>query len=75
LNDYLPQVQEVTAPQIQRFAARNLGPGDASIVIVGDGRQFLTELKKRFSNVEVIALDKLDLNRGSLAKPSDLSPR
>jgi zinc protease len=69
LNDYLPQVQEVTASQIQRFAARNLGAGDASIIIVGDGRQFLPELKTRFPNIEVIPVDKLDLNKAGLIKP------
>jgi zinc protease len=69
LNDFLPQVQKVTAPQIQRFAAKNLGADDASIIIVGDGRQFLPELKHRFPNVEVIPVDKLDLNQAALVKP------
>jgi zinc protease len=69
LNDYLPQVQKVTAPQIQRFAAKHLGAGDASIIVVGDGRQFLPELKNRFPNAEVIPVDKLDLNKAGLVKP------
>jgi len=68
LNDYLPQVQKVTAAQIQRFAAKNLGAGAASVVIVGDGRQFLPELKKRFPNAVVIPVDKLDLNKAGLLK-------
>jgi zinc protease len=69
LNDYLPQVQKVTAAQIQRFAAKHLGADDASIIIVGDGRQFLPELKKRFPAAEVIPVDKLDLNKAGLVKP------
>lgn len=69
LNDYLPQVQKVTAAQIQRFAEKNLGASEASVIIVGDGRQFLAELKKRFPNAEVIPLDKLDLNQARLVKP------
>jgi len=69
LNDYLPKVQKVTAPQIQQFARKHLGAGDASLVIVGDGRQFLTELKKRFPNAEVIPVDKLELNKAGLLKP------
>jgi zinc protease len=69
LNDYLPQVQEVTASQIQSFAAKNLSADDASIIVVGDGRQFLPELKKRFPNTEVIPVDKLDLNQAGLVKP------
>ncbi len=70
LNDYLPQVQKVSARQIQDFAAKQLGAGDASIIIVGDGRQFLPDLKKRFPNVEVIPIDRLDLNQARLVKPS-----
>jgi len=73
LNDYLPQVQKVTTPEIQRFAAKNLRAADASIIIVGDGRQFLPELKKRFPNTEVIPLDKLDLNKADLVKASNPS--
>src|SRR6266404_3965806 len=69
LNDYLPQMQKVSAEQIQRFAAKNLGASDASVIIVGDGRQFLPELKKRFPKTQVIPLDKLDLNKASLIKP------
>jgi zinc protease len=69
LNDYLPQVEKVTPRQIQRFAAKDLGAGDASIIIVGDGRQFLPELKNRFPNTEVIPIDKLDLNKAGLTKP------
>ncbi len=72
LNDYLPQVQAVTAPQIQRFATRHLGAGDASIIIVGDGRQFLPELKKRFPKAEVIPVDQLDLNKAGLVKAGSL---
>jgi zinc protease len=68
LNDYLPQVQQVTAAQIQRFAADHLAPGEASIIIVGDGRQFLPELRKRFPQAEVIPVDKLDLNQAGLAR-------
>jgi len=69
LNSYLRQVQKVTASQIEHFAANHLVASDASIIIVGDGRQFLPELKKRFPNLEVIPVDKLDLNQAGLVKP------
>ena len=69
LNEYLPRVQKVTAGQFESFAAKNLRVSDASIIIVGDGRQFLPELKKRFPNAETIPIDKLDLNKASLLKP------
>lgn len=69
LNDYLPQLQKVTAVQIQHFAEKCLGATDASIVVVGDGRQFLPELKKEFPQVEVIPVAKLDLNQAKLVRP------
>ncbi len=69
LNDYLPRVQKVTAAQIQRFAAKNLPADDASIIIVGDARQFLAKLKNQFPNAEVIPVDRLDLNKAGLVKP------
>ena len=68
LNDYLPQVEKVTAAEIRTFATKHLGAGDANVIIVGDGRQFLPELKKRFPKVEVLAVDKLDLNKAGLVK-------
>jgi zinc protease len=69
LNEFLPRAQKVTDAQIRRFAAKNLGATGASLVIVGDARQFLPELRKRFPIVEVIPVDKLDLNRAGLIKP------
>jgi len=69
LNDYLPRVEKVTAREIKSFAGKNLGTGDSSIIIVGDGRQFLADLKKAFPNTEVIPVEKLDLNAASLVKP------
>ena len=75
LNDYLPQVQKVSAAQIQKFAAKHLGANDASIIIVGDGRQFLPELKKKFANVEVIPIEQLDVNRADLVKPPGVSEK
>jgi zinc protease len=63
LNDYLPQVEKVSAAQLQRFSARHLDAHDANIIIVGDGRQFLADLQKRFGNVQVIPVEKLELNK------------
>jgi zinc protease len=69
LNDYLPRVEKVTAQEIKSFAAKSLGVGDSSIIIVGDGRQFLADLQKAFPNTEVIPVEKLDLNAARLLKP------
>ncbi len=69
ISDYLPRVQKVTPAEIERFAGKNLRVDDASVVIVGDLRQFKTDLNSRFPNAQIISVDKLDLNSGSLVKP------
>jgi zinc protease len=70
INNFVSNVQSVTAPQIQKFAGSRLGVADSNIVIVGDSKDFLEPLRKQFPNVEVIRRDELDLNSGSLHKPA-----
>jgi zinc protease len=70
INNYVSNVQAVTAPQIQKFAGSRLGVGDSNIVIVGDAKDFIEPLRKQFPNVEVIKREELDLNSGSLHKPA-----
>ena len=54
---YIPNVQAVTAADVQKFASAHLG-GDFTIVIVGDAKKFLDPLKKRFGNVEVVPAER-----------------
>jgi zinc protease len=70
INNFVSNVQSVTAPQIQKFAGSRLGVTDSNIVIVGDAKDFLEPLRKQFPNVEVIRREELDLNSGSLHKPA-----
>jgi zinc protease len=70
INNYITNVQAVTAPQIQKFAGSRLGVADSNIVIVGDAKDFIEPLRKQFPNIEVIKRDELDLNTGSLHKPA-----
>jgi zinc protease len=70
INNYVSNVQSVTAPQIQKFAGSRLGVADSNIVIVGDAKDFIEPLRKQFPNVEVIKRGELDLNSGSLRKPT-----
>jgi zinc protease len=74
INRYIPNVEAITAGDIQKFASTRLGASDASIVIVGDGKQFLESLRKQFSNVEVIPASDLDLNSASLRRQKDVKP-
>jgi zinc protease len=70
INNYITNVQAVTAPQIQKFAGSRLGVADSNIVIVGDAKDFIEPLRKQFPNVEIIKRADLDLNTGSLHKPA-----
>ena len=69
LNTYLSKVQAVTPAQVKAFASQQLNASQARLVIVGDGRRFLTALRQKYPQTEVIPIADLDLNRGDLRKP------
>ena len=68
LNAYMKNVQGITDAQIRNFAQSNILGGD--IIIVGDAKIFMKDLKKRFPNkeIDVIKADELDLSRANLRK-------
>lgn len=68
INDYVNNVQSVTASDVQRFAQSRLGAQGASIVIVGNAKEFLEDLRRKFPQVEVIPVTDLDLNGASLRR-------
>jgi zinc protease len=69
INRYINSVQAVTAADVQQFAGARLASKEASVVIVGDAKQFLPELQKLYPKVEVIPVAELDLNSAGLRKP------
>jgi zinc protease len=68
INNYIKNVQSVKATEIQQFAGSRLDARTADIIIVGRASDFLTDLRKRFRNVEVIPESELDLNSAGLRK-------
>ena len=68
INRYISNVQAVSAADIKKFADTRLDARSSNIVIVGNAKAFLPELKKRYPNVEVIPIDELDLNTALLQK-------
>jgi zinc protease len=68
INNYIRNVQSVTAADVQKFAGSRLTAKDANIIIVGNAKDFLEPLRKQFTNVEVIPLADLDLNSAALKK-------
>jgi zinc protease len=67
INDYVKNVQSVTAADVQKFATEHLA-GDADIVIVGDMKKIGDALKKAYPNAEIIPIDQLDLDSPTLRK-------
>jgi zinc protease len=68
INSYINNVQSITPADVQRFASARLDSQKANIIIVGNAKEFLPELRKRYTDVEVITLSDLDLNSASLRK-------
>lgn len=67
---YTGAVQGVDPAAVRRAAAQLLDPKTASVVVVGDAKQFIEPLRKRYPAVEVIPEAALDLDAGSdLRKP------
>jgi zinc protease len=66
INRYVSGVQAVTAEDVRKFAASNLGGKDLNVVIVGDASKFVEPLRKQFGEVEVIKANELDLGSPTL---------
>ncbi len=68
INRYITSVQNIQASDVQKFAGAHLDAKGTSIVIVGNAKEFLPELRKKYSQVEVIPMAELDLNTALLRK-------
>lgn len=68
IGSFVSKVQAVNSDAVRSFARAHLAGGTASIVVVGDAKQFIEALRKRFGEVEVIGEDELDLESGALRK-------
>ncbi|MDB5680009.1 pitrilysin family protein [Sphingomonas bacterium] len=66
LKAFTPKIDGVDAAAVQRISQRLLDPTGASIIVVGDAKLFLEDLRKKYPNVEVIAADKLNLDSPTL---------
>ena len=66
---YTGAVNGVTAADASAFAHTVYDPAGASIIVVGDAKVFLASLKAALPNLEVIPIDKLDLDSPTLRAP------
>ncbi|WP_394663517.1 M16 family metallopeptidase [uncultured Sphingomonas sp.] len=66
LSRYIPRVQAVDSAAVQSASAALLDPKAASIIVVGDAKQFLPALKAAHLDVEVIPADAVNLDSPKL---------
>jgi zinc protease len=66
IRTYTDKVEAVTPAEVQAFAADDLKPEDASLIVVGDGKLFLDALKARAPNLEVIPIAQFDPDNPTL---------
>ncbi|HLL75081.1 MAG TPA: pitrilysin family protein [Pyrinomonadaceae bacterium] len=74
INNYINNVQSVTPADVRRFAGSRLASKETSVVIVGNAKEFLPELRKHFPQVEVIPVSELDLNTAALRRAAKATP-
>lgn len=63
---FMDKVQGVDSAAAGKAAAKYLSADGASIVVVGDAKQFLDALRKDYPDLEVIPADKLNLDSPTL---------
>jgi zinc protease len=68
INRYVASVQAIKPADVKSFAATRLNADSTSVIVVGDAKKFLPDLRKQFPQVEVILASDLDLNSASLKK-------
>jgi zinc protease len=69
LGRYTARVEGVDPAAVQAAAASYLDPKAASIVVVGDARQFVEPLRKLYPQLELIPASALDLDAPTLRRP------
>jgi zinc protease len=74
INRYIGNVQGINAAAVQKFAASHLDAKSTSVVIVGNAKEFLPELRKKYPQVDVIQMEQLDLNTALLRKKQPAGP-
>jgi zinc protease len=66
LESNIAKIEAVTPADVQKFAQGHLVASSVNVVVVGNAKAFVDDLRKRFPNVEVIPIAELDLNSASL---------
>ena len=73
LNRFVGNVQAIKSADVKSFAAARLNADNTSLIVVGDAKKFLPDLKNQFPQVEVIPVTELDLNNATLRRVTSKS--
>jgi zinc protease len=68
IDQALGEIEGADAQAVQQVAASVLDPAGASIVVVGDAKQFADTLRQRYPQAEVIPASALDLDTPKLTR-------
>jgi zinc protease len=68
IDHYIDKVQAINSTDVQNFAGTRLDTKSSDLIIVGNSKEFLPELRKHYRDVEVIPFAELDLNTKLLRK-------
>ena len=74
INRYIGNVQNIRASDVQEFAGSHLDAKTTSVIVVGNAKDFLPELRQKYPQVEVIPMAELDLNTALLRKKQPQGP-
>src|SRR5438552_5955415 len=72
-NRFVGNVQAIKPQDVKSFAASRLNADSTSVIVVGDAKKFLPDLKKQFPQVEVIPVAELDLNSATMRRVTSKS--
>ena len=66
LKAFTPRIDGIDAAAVQRVSRRLLDPSVATIVVVGDAKLFVAELRKKYPTLEVIPASSVNLDSATL---------
>ncbi len=66
LDEYVANVQAVSAEQVQAAGRTWFAPEETTVVVAGDAKEFLAPLQKKHPQVEVLSAETLDLDSATL---------
>jgi zinc protease len=75
IRTYRERVQAITTEDIQAVAKQYVRPDRLSIVLVGNAKAFVSQLRAQgFTDIEVIPIERLDLSSATLTRASSWGP-